>query len=308
MPRTRRRISARTHSWERADQKAKALASDKPVTNPDRQPVQAAVAAYLSDKQVQNLAPVRLRKLRLIFEKQLLDFCTKAAIIYLDELTLAQLERFRAALGNSPRTLRTKQELVRSFFSYCVRHDWMAKNPAVGLSRIKVKGVPTTPFTQEEFNKLLDTVPTMYTSARGSNAGVSDFLRARLRAIVLLLRWSGLRIGDAANLKRCRLSDDGKLLLYTAKTGTPVYVPLPPSVVEELRALPNSNPGYFFCTGQGTVRSVTSNWHSTLAQLFKAANLNRRCHVHMLRDTFAVELLLAGVPIDQSPSCWATAR
>ena len=195
VPRTRRRVSAQTRSWERAEAKAKALtASDEPAIKPDRQTVQAAVAAYLIDKQAQNVAPVTLRKFRLIFQKQLLDFCRNTGIVYLDELTLAQLERFRASLGNSPGTVRKKQEFVRSFFSYCVRHDWMAKNPAVGLSRIKVKVVPTTPFTRREFDKLLATVPTLYTSSRGLNAQTSNFLRARLRAMVLLLRWSGLRI------------------------------------------------------------------------------------------------------------------
>src|SRR5215469_3479095 len=102
VPRTRRRVSAKTRSWATAEHKAKILASSDAPVNPDRQTIQAAVAAYLCDKQAQNLAAVSLRKLRLIFQKQLLDFCSKAAIVYPDELTLAQLERFRATLGNSP--------------------------------------------------------------------------------------------------------------------------------------------------------------------------------------------------------------
>ena len=52
----------------------------------------------------------------------------------------------------------------------------------------------------------------------------------RLRALVLLLRYSGLRIGDAVTLSRDRIVD-GKLFLYTAKTGTAVYCPLPPFVI-----------------------------------------------------------------------------
>jgi integrase len=116
--------------------------------------------------------------------------------------------------------------------------------------------------------------------------------------MLLLLRWSGLRIGDAANLKRSRLSDDDKLFLYTAKTGTPVFVPLPPNVAGELRTLLNSNSEYFFATGNGTARSVSANWQRILDQLFKKAALGRRCHAHQLRDTFVVELSLAGVPIE----------
>jgi hypothetical protein len=41
--------------------------------------------------------------------------------------------------------------------------------------------------------------------------------------MLLLLRWSGLRISDAAKLERSKLTDDGKLFLYTQKTGQPVY-------------------------------------------------------------------------------------
>src|SRR3974390_1305171 len=299
VPRTRRRVSAKTRSWATAEHKAKALAASDAPVNPDRQTIHAAVAAFLSDKETQNLAAVSLRKMRLIFNKELLIFCNRAGIVYLDELTLAQLERFRASLKNSPGTVKKKLEFVRSFLRYCVLHDWLAKNPAVGLSRIKVDTQPTVPFTREEFAKVLDTIPLMYTSARGLNQENSKFLRARLRAMVLLLRWSGLRIGDAANLQRSRLSDDDNLMLYTAKTGMPVFVPLPPKVARELRALPNSNPAYFFCSGSGTVRSVTANWQRKLDQLFKKADLNRRSHAHQLRDTFAVQMLLAGVPIDQ---------
>jgi hypothetical protein len=44
----------------------------------------------------------------------------------------------------------------------------------------------------------------------------------RLRALVLLLRYSGLRIGDAVTLPVAKLVDE-KILVYTAKTGVPVY-------------------------------------------------------------------------------------
>jgi hypothetical protein len=44
---------------------------------------------------------------------------------------------------------------------------------------------------------------------------------------------SGLCIRDAVTLERHRLNGES-LLLYQAKTGTPVYVPLPPHVVGAL--------------------------------------------------------------------------
>jgi hypothetical protein len=55
--------------------------------------------------------------------------------------------------------------------------------------------------------------------------------------MTLLMRWSGLRIRDAITLERHRLQGDS-LLLYQAKTGTPVYVPLPPYLVKTLDNVP----------------------------------------------------------------------
>lgn len=52
-----------------------------------------------------------------------------------------------------------------------------------------------------------------------------------MKAFVLTMRHSGLRIGDTIALKRDRVKGN-KLFLHTQKTGTRVYVPLPPAAVE----------------------------------------------------------------------------
>jgi integrase/recombinase XerD len=130
----------------------------------------------------------------------------------------------------------------------------------------------------------------------------------RLRILTLLMRWSGLAIRDAVTLERRRLNEHGELFLYRAKTGSPVYVPLPPDVAEALRNIPpgpSPNPRYFFWSGNGSPKSVVGNWQRSFRRLFKIADLrsddgsSKRCHPHMFRDTFAVEMLLAGVPLEQ---------
>ena len=101
---------------------------------------------------------------------------------------------------------------------------------------------------------------------------------------------------------------ENKLMLYQAKTGTPVFVPLPPHVADLLRSIPaglKPNPNYFFWSGNGLPKTFVANWQRAYRRLFKVADLRKpdgtpkRCHCHMFRDTFAVEMLLAGVPIDQ---------
>ena len=79
---------------------------------------------------------------------------------------------------------------------------------------------------------------------------------SRLRGLVLLLRYSGLRIGDAVTLGWDRLNK-GKLLLSIAKTGVQVYPPLPEFVVDALEAIAVRGE-YFFWTGTGTKKSVTT--------------------------------------------------
>lgn len=56
--------------------------------------------------------------------------------------------------------------------------------------------------------------------------------------MILLLRYSGLRIRDAATLERSRIKN-GKLFLYTQKTGTPFWLPLPPTVLNTLKQVSN---------------------------------------------------------------------
>jgi integrase len=91
------------------------------------------------------------------------------------------------------------------------------------------------PFTSEQMIAILAACETYGTKCRGGLYSGVDNIR-RIRALVLLLRHSGLRIGDAVALNRSRVKGD-KLFLYNAKTGTPVYVPLPDFVLTALEAV-----------------------------------------------------------------------
>jgi integrase len=170
------------------------------------------------------------------------------------------------------------------------------------MRKIKFVQIPTDYFTCEEFERIIAS-----TYICGDDNGYRvDENRMRLRAITLLLRWGGLRIGDAVTFERSRLHKDS-IFLYQAKTGVPVYVPLPHHVVEALNTVPpglRPNPRYFFWSGNGEPKTAVSHWQRSYRRLFKLTNImkpdeKKRCHPHMFRDTFAVEMLLAGVPIDQ---------
>jgi integrase len=119
--------------------------------------------------------------------------------------------------------------------------------------------------------------------------------RTRLKALTLLMRYSGLRIGDVVTCARDRLVGS-KLFLYQAKTGTPVYCPLPPVVVDALKNVKGPNPKYFFWTGNGKAKSAVADAQRSFRKLFELAEVQG--HPHMFRDTFAVELLKRGVSLE----------
>jgi len=128
--------------------------------------------------------------------------------------------------------------------------------------------------------------------------------RRRMRALVLLLRYSGLRIGDAVTLSSERIDTD-KLFLYTSKAGTPVYCPLPSFVITALDAATDPKQRFYFWSGNGKVNTITGDWQGKLKTLFERAKVPSG-HAHRFRDTFATELLLAGVPLERvSNSPWA---
>jgi integrase/recombinase XerD len=89
---------------------------------------------------------------------------------------------------------------------------------------------------------------------------------------------------------------DGKLFLYTQKTGTPVWVPLPPTVIAALEQVPNENERDFFWSGNGDPKTTVADWQRSFRRLLK--NIGIEGHFHMLRDTAAVGWLTKGVPLE----------
>lgn len=116
--------------------------------------------------------------------------------------------------------------------------------------------------------------------------------------MILLLRYSGLRMQDAACLERSRLDRD-KLYLYQQKTGTPVYCPLPAIVVQQLGAVASARDRYFFYDATSQPESMVKSWDRVFKKVGETANpVVPHCHPHRFRDTFAGSLLLKGVSLD----------
>jgi integrase len=183
-----------------------------------------------------------------------------------------------------------KLERLRAFLKFCQRRNWITENPAVELKAPKPKDRPTMPFSQAEMVKVLAAF-----GEYGESAGIAN--AQRLRAFVLVLRYSGMRIGDTVKLSITRIAGN-KLFLYTQKTDVPVNCVLPDFVIRELEKAPKSSQGHFFWTGKSKLHSAIGKWQRRLQRLFALAGVEKG-HAHRFRDTFACELLLSGVPIER---------
>lgn len=287
--------SLRTKDWQRAQGIIRDWEAEARITEPDKAKPMAiaeACATFESDAQARKLNEATIYKYKLLF-RRLQDFAAGRGLRYLVELDVETLTAFRADWKDGPRSSLKKLERLRAFFRFAGRRKWVESNPAAELEPPQVTIRPTMPFTAEEMMRILGAVDS-YAEQTAHNGRLNAH---RLRALVLLLRYSGMRIGDAVGLAVDRLNGR-RLFLYTAKTGVPVHVVLPEHVVRVLEFTPRASTGHFFWSGQGKLATAVRVWETRLRRLFQLAELPGG-HAHRFRDTFAVELLLAGVPIER---------
>src|ERR1700694_208074 len=92
--------------------------------------------------------------------------------------------------------------MLRGVFRFCVDSGWIDRNPAKGVRLPIVKHKPTLPFTEEQMEKILWAADTIREIHYQMNEGIEK----KMRALILLMQYSGLRISDAVTLTRDRIS------------------------------------------------------------------------------------------------------
>jgi integrase len=295
------RESLKTQNWEIAQSIVRDMEADSLLPEPEPQvTIKTAVDKFLKDLVAQNLADVTLAKHKRLLERRLLTFCSAKDIQYFDKLTVDIVGQFRQtwSTGPHPEGLRKLEALeakktlerLRSFFRFCQSRDFTSKNPASELKAPKVPDIPTLPFEKDEMEKILWACELFSTHGRYRAKN-----RTRVKAMVLLMRYSGIAIRDAVTLERKSIDGD-TLFLRRAKTGVPVKVVLPEKVLAALSEVNDFTERYFW-NGVGKVTSAVGIWERTFKRLFQIAGIEDG-HPHRFRDTFSVELLNKGVPLD----------
>lgn len=283
------RQSANTRSWEMALQAIRGLELD-----PARAAVTVAdaIAANAADLEARRVAPATRKKYRQMADR-LTTYCGRRGVRNVDELTTAFLTDFRATWQVSPVTANKMLERLRAFCGWCQAMGYLASNPASGLKRAIEDTYPTLPFSEDE----LTAIWRVLDAHRAHKAGDQRWNAERLRALVLVLRHTGVRIQDAVMLTRAQVAD-GRIVLRTAKTGTHVSVVVPGEVTEALEFIARPGRARYFAPDQANGETVAGNWRRRLRWLFREAGVDGG-HAHRFRDTFAVQLLDSGATTEE---------
>ena len=274
----------KTRDWSLAQSKARQLEAEGILSDALPATLEQARLRFIEDATARGLRPPSIYKYNLVL-KQLQEFADSKGLITLTSLDVNVLRAFRASWVNKNLSAAKKLEHLKAFFRFCHDSGWIATNPARSIKPPKIDSPPVLPFTDGEFKKILAACDTHSQPERAK----------QLKALVLLMRHSGLRIGDACTLSRERIQGD-MLELYTAKSGTHVRLPLHPTAVKALTALPASQ--YYFWSGESKRRTCINIWEDTFKRLFERAGIPG--HSHQLRHTFAVGLLQSGVSMEET--------
>jgi site-specific recombinase XerD len=319
------RIQARLLEQERArllaveEEKAAAAAAALVAAQARRVSIDAALDEWFAG--IKPKSNTRTNQFKSIIGK-IKSWAQEKELAYLDEITPAALYAWVGQWSENARNDRdclapASQNIyityLHRFFKWSVMVDYLAKDPSVIVKAQAFERDETRPLsTAAQFDEILEATWRMDENRFRSTP---EYGRD-LRAIFLLQRFTGIRIGDALTLERralrvCPITGRTLLTLKTRKTGKVIKDrPLPVAVVAALAEIPahqeHVRPGFYFWANGLDVDNLTNTWTKRILKhlnpwlaLVDDDGRPMAFHSHMLRDTFAVELLVAGVDIHE---------
>ena len=240
--------------------------------------------------------------------KSLAAWCAHAGLRFLDELTLPVLDEFVRSWRLASTTHRGRIDLMRSFFRFAKNRKWIIENPAAGLIKPAEELEPTLPFTAEEERRIFEA--TEHFHERRNFGGLWARNPETARALLYVLRWTGLRISDAVVFEPHAIetvsvdgTDVAVYKTYQTKTGEWVMCPIPPTAALIIQSAPRLSGERAFVPAAGAgyksdPRAVSNSFYANyLCPLSRTSGV-AGIHAHRFRDTFAVRLLEEGKPLE----------
>jgi site-specific recombinase XerD len=314
-------ISAKTRSWEQAERVAQAERDKRDPVKAELQkiaeseaakdafrlkPLGEALEQWLSGMKRPGESSVEAYRSTTRTIKRWADGAGAALV---SDVTPGMLDEWRGSWTSALTTQAALLTRIKAFFRWATAMEYTRRNPAFMLKAVTPNDSQTWPLTPAQFVELLKATHDLDAHAVYRSARVGQ----HLRALFLVQRWTGLRVGDVLALPKAALQGNRLTAVIQKKlnrkpAAARMECILPDHVVEALNSLPARNeehPDYFFWSRACSQLVNTNKWLRKVDRLNDYLSFTNEAgepmdfRSHMLRDTFAVEMLLAGVPLEK---------
>lgn len=250
-----------------------------------------------------------------ILTAQIIAYADGAGYRYLSDFTLPVCEDFVGTWELASTTHRARLGLLRSFFKWAAARRYIGDSPATAIITPRERHTPTLPYSPAEESVIFEASKRFGESRHFG--GFWAIRPATARALMLVLRWTGLRISDALQFDPRKIStmsvDERDIRVYRthqAKTGEPVLCPIPDDVAAEVERAPRVSDDFTFLDREFAKRKTDDARKEFLkdaANNYAFGYLGRvgrlagvtNVRPHRFRDTFAVRLLESGTPLEE---------
>lgn len=307
----------RTSDWpDGLSQVAALMRGDKPLARS----IDDAISAWKMSLEVE---PSTRRKYERLAD-QFAAWCAgRSEIRSLGDLTVELLGDFRASRTLSRSTSIRELHTCRQMFGFWQSRGWIKNNPATLIKPPKGARRQVLPFSEDEMARILEATGHLgQTVAMGEDRA---YVRLRARALVTVMRYTGLAIGDAVMLRRDAIQPDGFLVVHRQKTSQPVRLRVPEVLLSTLASLPaprsiagdtavsssdsqsrhglpiasaGVQSGYFFWNGRITRRALVGIAERIMAGIKRISKVPD-FHSHRFRHTLACSMLAKGASLEE---------
>ncbi|OWU99936.1 site-specific integrase [Fibrobacter sp. UWR2] len=185
---------------------------------------------------------------------------------------------FMHSRKNSAGCIYRSLSILRMFVKELLRRRKIRRNPMQNITLKKVRN-------RREFLEV-DELEKLYSGFMEHSDRLNFSEREALRAF-LFSCFTGLRFSDLKALTPHDIHN-GKIRIFTQKTGAQVYIPIPAQAVALLQG-----------AGETALHVVdNSTFNRNLRAAAKKLDFHSRLHAHIARHTFATSCVSFGVPIE----------
>ena len=216
------------------------------------------------------------------------------------ELKLTTFDGYIGANERKTWTWSKQVELLKQFLRFCISRDWCTGFDLKELKAPRLEEAnQVVPYTPAEVARII---------AACDFIGRNDYERVRARAMVLLMRFAGLRVSDVVTLSRDHI-EGGLLKKRAVKNRKMIRVTVRPELAEALDRLPRPKAApldskLYFASDTSTVRSLVKGAQRTMSAVFRLAKVSG-AHCHRFRHTLASEILGKGGTVEDAANVLA---